>query len=94
LSLLQELRSPWQNRRIIRPVKEALGFLTRETPALADEYLSSRFFQSETYGNRGVNYAWGVGTCILRTHDGVAEMLSPDTYGHAAPEALRPGSIR
>jgi CubicO group peptidase (beta-lactamase class C family) len=34
-------------------------------------------------GNRGANYAWGIGTCVLRTpHDGVAAMLSPGTYGH------------
>jgi CubicO group peptidase (beta-lactamase class C family) len=41
------------------------------------------FFQNDTYGNRGTNYGWGIGTCILRTpHDGVAAMLSPGTYGH------------
>lgn len=45
--------------------------------------LATGFFQSDTYGNRGANYAWGVGTCILRTpHEGVAEMLSPGSYGH------------
>jgi CubicO group peptidase (beta-lactamase class C family) len=41
------------------------------------------FFQSDTYGNRGANYGWGIATSILRTpHDGVAAMLSPGTYGH------------
>ena len=57
----------------------AMTFLT--TPQTAD--LPTGFFQSDTYGNRGANYAWGIGTCILRTpHDGVAAMLSPGTYGH------------
>jgi len=41
------------------------------------------FFQAEGPGNRGANYGWGIGTCILRTpHEGVAAMLSPGTYGH------------
>ena len=41
------------------------------------------FFQNEIYGHRGTNYGWSVGTCVLRTpHEGVAEMLSPDSYGH------------
>jgi CubicO group peptidase (beta-lactamase class C family) len=45
--------------------------------------LPTGFFQSETYGNRGANYGWGLSTSILRTpHDGVASMLSPGTYGH------------
>jgi CubicO group peptidase (beta-lactamase class C family) len=45
--------------------------------------LPTGFFQNETYGNRGPNYGWGIGTCILRTpHPGVAEMLSPGSYGH------------
>lgn len=45
--------------------------------------LPSGFFQSETTGKRGVNYGWGIGTCILRTpHAGVAAMLSPGTFGH------------
>jgi CubicO group peptidase (beta-lactamase class C family) len=45
--------------------------------------LPTGFFQSDTYGNRGASYAWGLGTCILRApHDGVAAMLSPGTYGH------------
>jgi CubicO group peptidase (beta-lactamase class C family) len=41
------------------------------------------FFQSAEFGNRGANYGWGIGTCILRTpHEGVAAMLSPGTFGH------------
>jgi CubicO group peptidase (beta-lactamase class C family) len=45
--------------------------------------LPTGFLQSETYGNRGTNYGWGITTSILRTpHDGVAAMLSPGTYGH------------
>jgi len=57
----------------------AMKFLT--TPQTGD--LPTGFFQNGTYGNRGANYGWGIGTCILRTpHDGVAAMLSPGTYGH------------
>jgi CubicO group peptidase (beta-lactamase class C family) len=45
--------------------------------------LQTGFFQDAAYGNRGANYAWGLGTCILTSpHDGVASMLSPGTYGH------------
>ena len=41
------------------------------------------FLQSEAFGNRGTNYGWGIGTCILRApHEGVAAMLSPGTFGH------------
>jgi CubicO group peptidase (beta-lactamase class C family) len=59
--------------------ERAMRFLT--TPQTAD--LPTGFFQTETYGNRGANYGWGIATCILRTpHDGVAAMLSPGTYGH------------
>ena len=51
------------------------------TPQTGD--LPTGFFQTDTYGNRGLNYGWGIGTCVLRTpHDGVAAMLSPGTYGH------------
>ncbi len=57
----------------------AMKLLT--TPQTGD--LATGFFQSDTYGNRGANYGWGIATCILRTpHDGVAAMLSPGTYGH------------
>ena len=41
------------------------------------------FFQPAEFGNRGTNYGWGIGTCILRApHEGVAAMLSPGTFGH------------
>jgi CubicO group peptidase (beta-lactamase class C family) len=57
----------------------AMKFLT--TPQTGD--LPTGFFQEDTYGTRGANYGWGIGTCILRApHDGVAAMLSPGTYGH------------
>ena len=58
---------------------EAMKFLT--TPQTGD--LPTGFFQSDTNGNRGANYGWGITTSILRVpHDGVAAMLSPGTYGH------------
>ena len=58
---------------------DAMKFLT--TPQTGD--LPVGFFQNDTYGQRGANYGWGLGTCILRTpHEGVAAMLSPGTYGH------------
>jgi CubicO group peptidase (beta-lactamase class C family) len=45
--------------------------------------LPAGFFQSAEFGNRGANYGWGIGTCILREpHPGVAAMLSSGTYGH------------
>lgn len=45
--------------------------------------LPTGFFQGETYGSRTRNYGWGVGTCVLREpHPGVAQMLSPGTFGH------------
>ena len=57
----------------------AMKFLT--TSQTGD--IPTGFLQTDTYGNRGANYSWGIATCILRApHDGVAEMLSPGTYGH------------
>jgi CubicO group peptidase (beta-lactamase class C family) len=57
----------------------AMKFLT--TPQTGD--LPTGFFQDNAGGNRGQNYGWGLGSCILRTpHEGVAAMLSPGTYGH------------
>jgi len=57
----------------------ALKFLS--TPQTGD--MPTGFFQNDTYGNHGTNYGWGIGTCVLRTpHEGVAEMLSPGSYGH------------
>ena len=64
-------------RRYLSP--EAMRKLT--TPLTGD--LPTGFFQTDAWGNRGANYAWGLSTCILETpHDGVASMLSPGTYGH------------
>ena len=58
---------------------DAMKFLT--TPQTGD--LPTGFFQNDTYGQRGTNYGWGLGTCVLRTpHDGVAAMLSPGSFGH------------
>jgi CubicO group peptidase (beta-lactamase class C family) len=57
----------------------ALKFMT--TPQTGD--LPTGFFQNAAGGNHGKNYAWGLGTCIVKTpHEGVAEMLSPGTFGH------------
>ena len=57
----------------------AMKFLA--TPQTGD--MPTGFFQTDTYGNRGANYGWGIGTSILRApHAGVAAMLSPGTYGH------------
>ena len=57
----------------------AMKFLT--TPQTGD--LPTGFFQADTYGSHGTNYAWGIATCILRTpHEGVAAMLSPGSFGH------------
>jgi CubicO group peptidase (beta-lactamase class C family) len=45
--------------------------------------LDTGFLQLEEYGSRGKNYGWGIGVAILKTpHPGVAEMLSPGTFGH------------
>ena len=52
---------------------------TAQTP----ESLPTGFFQDDTHGRRGLNYGWGLGTCVLRTpHAGVPAMLSPGTFGH------------
>lgn len=58
---------------------EALKYLSRSQTG----DLPTGFFQSETYGNRGKNYGWGIGACVLKEpHEGVAEVLSPGTFGH------------
>jgi CubicO group peptidase (beta-lactamase class C family) len=45
--------------------------------------LKTGFLQTGEYGNRGMNYGWGIGIAILKApHPGVAEMLSPGTFGH------------
>jgi len=52
----------------------AMAFLS--TPQTGN--LPTGFFQNETYGNRGTNYGWGIGTCVLRTpHEGVADPPPP-----------------
>lgn len=41
------------------------------------------FFQREEFGNHGKNYGWSIGVCVLKEpHAGLAEMLSPGTFGH------------
>ena len=58
---------------------DAMKFLT--TPQTGD--LPTGFFQNGPPGNLGLNYGWGLGTCILRQpHAGVAAMLPPGSYGH------------
>ncbi len=58
---------------------EAMKFLA--TPQTGE--LPTGFFQNDTFGQRGKNYGWGIGTSILRTpHEGVAAMLSPGSFGH------------
>jgi CubicO group peptidase (beta-lactamase class C family) len=45
--------------------------------------LPTGFLQGAEYGQRGTNYGWGIGTCVVRApHPGVAAMLSPGTFGH------------
>ena len=57
----------------------AMSFLS--SPQTGD--LPTGFFQNEAFGNRGANYGWGLGTCVLREpHPGVASMLSPGSFGH------------
>jgi CubicO group peptidase (beta-lactamase class C family) len=59
----------------------AAAMKSLSTPQTGD--IPTGFFQSDTYGNRGTNYGWGIGTCVLRApHEGVAEMLSPGSFGH------------
>lgn len=64
-------------RRYLSP--EAMKFLS--TPQTGE--LPTGFFQGNEFGRHGTNYAWGLGTCVLRTpHEGVAAMLSPGSFGH------------
>lgn len=45
--------------------------------------LPTGFMQTPQWGQHGKNYGWGLATCVLREpHPGVAEMLSPGTFGH------------
>lgn len=65
-------------RRYLSPT--ALRFIT--TPQTPDT-MPTGFFQNDTWGQRGLNYGWGLGTCVLKTpHEGVPAMLSPGTFGH------------
>src|SRR5688572_6614963 len=59
---------------------QAMKFLnTPQTPG----DIPTGFFQNDTYGNRGTNYGWGLGTCVLKEpHEGVAEVLSTGSFGH------------
>ena len=83
------LRTPLEGRRYLSAA--AMAFLS--TPQTGN--LPTGFFQNETYGNRGTNYGWGIGTCVLRTpHEGVAEMLSPGSYGHGGAWGTQRGLTR
>jgi CubicO group peptidase (beta-lactamase class C family) len=67
----------WDGKRYLSPA--AMKLLT----TVQTGQLPCGFFQSAEFGRHGVNYGWGIGTCILRTpHEGVAAMLSPGTFGH------------
>ncbi|MBI4326247.1 MAG: serine hydrolase, partial [Chloroflexi bacterium] len=67
------------SRSTLNPLRLTL----RAQPRSGTGALPTGFFQNETDGNRGTNYGWGIGTCVLRApHEGVAEMLSPGSYGH------------
>ncbi len=58
---------------------DALKFMT--TPQTGD--LPTGFFQNDTVGHFGMNYGWGIGTCVLKSpHAGPAAMLSPGSFGH------------
>jgi CubicO group peptidase (beta-lactamase class C family) len=65
-------------QRYLSPVAIKL-LSTSQTPA----DMPTGFFQNDSYGQRGTNYGWGIGTCILKApHPGVAAMLAPGSYGH------------
>jgi CubicO group peptidase (beta-lactamase class C family) len=59
---------------------DSMKFLTApQTP----DNMPTGFFQNDTFGRRGTNYGWALGTCVLKTpHEGVPAMLSPGTFGH------------
>lgn len=70
-------RGSYAGRRLLSP--EAVQVLS----SVHTGNLPTGFFQSEACGQRGRNYGWGIGTCVLRTpHEGVAARLSPGSYGH------------
>lgn len=67
----------FEGKKILSPeaVKEFSAVHTGDLPC--------GFFQSEMFGNRGMNYGWGIGACVLKTpHPGVAEVLSAGSFGH------------
>jgi CubicO group peptidase (beta-lactamase class C family) len=67
----------FEGRRYLSAV--AMKFLS--TPQTGE--MPTGFFQNDRFGNHGTNYGWGIATCVLRTpHEGVAEVLSPGSYGH------------
>ncbi len=58
---------------------DAMKFLT--TPQTGD--LPTGFFQGGAFGDHGMNYGWGIATCILRKpHGGAAAVLSRGSFGH------------
>ena len=66
-----------EGRRVLSPpaVKVLSSVHTGDLP--------TGFFQTEAFGHHGVNYGWGIGTCVLKTpHAGAAEVLSPGSFGH------------
>lgn len=64
-------------RRILSP--EAVKVMT----SVHTGDLPCGFFQRPEFGGHGENYGWGIGTCVLKEpHAGLAEMLSPGTFGH------------
>jgi len=70
-------RGTWQGKRFLSPA----AFTALSTVQTGE--MPTGFFQTDVYGQRGLNYGWGIGTCVLRApHDGVASMLSPGTFGH------------
>jgi len=59
----------------------------------ADRQPPLGFFQNEK-GIAARTTAGGIGTYVLRTpHEGVAEMLSPGSYGHGGAGARKRGLI-
>ncbi|MBM3852900.1 MAG: serine hydrolase, partial [Verrucomicrobia bacterium] len=70
-------RGTFGGRRLLS--EAAVRYLT----AIHTGDLPTGFFQGESYGHRGRNYGWGIGTCVLRMpHEGAAEVLAPGSFGH------------
>lgn len=67
----------WKGKRYLTPA----SFQLLTTVQTGD--LPSGFLQTAEYGSHGSNYGWAIGVAVLKTpHEGVAEMLSPGTFGH------------